>query len=105
GMEKWTAYTFVKNVYDIWMPTLLRKISSAIDDLRPEPDFELSHGLEAQISETSGLSQELENQNLAEVPNSQSSHKDLQQITPDTSTQAEKPAPKKKKKKKKNENV
>jgi hypothetical protein len=43
------------------------------------------------MSEPSGLSQQLENQGLAEEP----------QITPDTSTQVEKPASKKKKKKKK----
>jgi hypothetical protein len=104
GMEKWTAYTFVKNVYDIWMPTLLKKISSAIDDLCPKLDFELSHELEAQISETSGLSQQLEDQDLAEVPDGRLGHIDLQPITPDTSTQAEKPAPKRKKKNK-NEKV
>jgi hypothetical protein len=102
GIEKWTAYTFMKNVYDMWMPTYFKRISSAIDELPPEHDFELSHASEPQISEASGLSQQLENQNLAEVLDSQLSHVDLQQITPitpDTSTQAEKPAPKKKKEK------
>lgn len=98
GMEKWTAYTFTKNVYDIWMPTHFKRISSAIDDLPPGQDFEISHGSEPQISETSGLSQQLETQILAEAPGSQSSHLDLQQITPDTSMQLEKPASKKKKK-------
>jgi hypothetical protein len=83
------------------MPTHFKRISSAIDELPPEQDFELSHGSEPHISEASGLLQQLENQNLAEVPDSQLSHVDLQQITPDTSTQAEKPAPKKKKKKEK----
>lgn len=97
GMEKWTAYTFMKNVYDIWMPTHFKRISSAIDELPPEQDFELPYGSEPQISETSGLSQ-LQNQGLAEVPDSQSSHVDKQQITPNTSIQAEKPTPKKKKK-------
>lgn len=97
GMEKWTAYTFMKNVYDIWMPTHFKRISSAIDELPPEQDFELPYGSEPQISETSGLSQ-LQSQGLAEVPDSQSSQVDKQQITPNTSIQAEKPAPKKKKK-------
>src|ERR1700722_16054389 len=46
-----------------------------------------------QLSEPSGLLQQLENQILAEEPGS---HVDLQQ-TPDTQTQAEKPASKKKK--------
>jgi hypothetical protein len=97
GMEKWTAYTFMKNVYDIWMPTHFKRISSAIDELPSEQDFELLHSSEPQLSETSGLSQQLENQNLVEVPDSQLSHVDIQQITPDVSIQAEKPAPKKKK--------
>jgi hypothetical protein len=48
----------------------------------PEEDFEPSQRLELQVSETSGLSQQFE---------------DLQKITPDTSTQPEKPASKKKK--------
>ena len=45
-MEKWIAYTFTKNVYDIWMPTHLKRIRSVIDDLPPEQDFDLSHELE-----------------------------------------------------------
>jgi hypothetical protein len=98
GIEKWTAYTFMKNVYDIWMPTHFKRISSAIDELPPEQDFKLSQALEPQISEGFGLSQQLENQILSEAPGSRSGHVDLQQITPDASTQAEKPASKKKKK-------
>lgn len=42
GKEKWTAYRFTKNVYDIWMPTHLRRICSVIDDLPPDLDFEVS---------------------------------------------------------------
>ena len=79
------------------MPTHIKRISSAIDELPPKQDFELSHGSEPQISETSGLSQQLENQNLAEVHDSQLSLNDLQQITPDRSTQTDTPPPKKKK--------
>lgn len=33
GKEKWTAYKFTKNVYDIWMPTHLKRICSVIDKL------------------------------------------------------------------------
>ena len=105
GMEKWTAYPFVKNVYDLWMPTLLKMITSAIDDLRPEPDFETCHESEAQVSQTSRLSQQLENHNSAESPDRQLDHIDLQQITPDTSMQAEKPSPKKRKNKNKNDKI
>jgi len=45
-------------------------------------------------------SSQLENQILTEEPGSHSSHVDLQQITPDTLAQAEKPASKKKEKEK-----
>ena len=42
GKEKWTAYKFTKNVYDIWMPTHLKRIYSIIDDLPLDPDFKVS---------------------------------------------------------------
>jgi hypothetical protein len=62
------------------------------------PDFYLELSQQSQPSEPSGFSQQLENQILAEAPGSQPSHVDLQQITPDTSRQPEKPASKKKEK-------
>lgn len=40
GKEKWTAYRFTKNVYDIWMPTHLKRICLVIDDLPPDLDFD-----------------------------------------------------------------
>ncbi|KAK1780843.1 hypothetical protein QBC45DRAFT_96342 [Copromyces sp. CBS 386.78] len=33
GKEKWTAYRFIKNVYDIWVPDHFKKICSVIDQL------------------------------------------------------------------------
>ncbi|KAG9231656.1 hypothetical protein BJ875DRAFT_486791 [Amylocarpus encephaloides] len=42
GKEKWTAYKFTKNVYDIWMPTHFEIISSVIDELPPDLDFKTS---------------------------------------------------------------
>ena len=42
GKDKWTAYKFTKNVYDIWMPIHLERICSAIDDLPSDIDFDLS---------------------------------------------------------------
>lgn len=95
GMEKWTAYTFMKNVYDIWMPTHFKKISSVIDELSSEQVSKLSHGSEPQISESSGLSQQYRGQNLAELHDSQSNNIGLQQVTPDRSTNTP-PAKKKK---------
>ena len=44
GMEKWSAYRFMKNVYDIWMPTHFKRISSALTNCLPNRDFELSLG-------------------------------------------------------------
>ena len=31
GKDKWTAYKFTKNVYDVWMPTHLKRICLVID--------------------------------------------------------------------------
>lgn len=97
GMEKWTAYTFMKNVYDIWMQTHFKRICAAIDDLPVEQAFEISLASGPHISETTGLSQPLENQNLVESSSSESNQVDLQQFTPETSTHQEKPVSKKKK--------
>lgn len=42
GEQKWRAYNFIMNVYDIFMPAQLKRISSAIDELPPDIDFSLS---------------------------------------------------------------
>ncbi|EXJ82325.1 hypothetical protein A1O3_06138 [Capronia epimyces CBS 606.96] len=99
GLEKWTAYRFMKNVYDIWMPTHFKGICSAIDELPllSEQDLELLHSSEPQVSERSGLPQRLKEQNWAEVHDNQLSPIDLQQITPDGSTQTDTKPPKQKK--------
>jgi hypothetical protein len=65
GKEKWTAYKFTKNVYDIWMPTHFKRICSVIDELPPNINFEVS---ELQ-SERSGLSQVFEDQSLSQQSN------------------------------------
>jgi hypothetical protein len=62
GKEKWTAYKFTKNVYNIWMPTHFKRICSVIDKLPPDINFEVS---ELQFSEASGLSQVFEDQSLS----------------------------------------
>jgi hypothetical protein len=77
GKEKWTAYRFSKNVYDIRMPTHLKRICSVIDELHPSIDFEVSQ--EFELGE-SGLSQGLESHHLSDQ--SSQSYVD---ITPDTS--------------------
>lgn len=55
GKEKWTAYRFTKNVYEIWMPTHFKRICSAIDKLPSKVDFDVP------ALSTSGLFQDLEN--------------------------------------------
>ena len=105
GIEKWTAYTFVKNVYDIWMPIHFERISSAINDLPPDLNLKPLQSSEPQISQTSGLSQQLDDQILAKTTGSQLRNVDLQQNTPDASTQAETQASKKKKSDNKKEKV
>jgi hypothetical protein len=69
GKEKWSAYKFTKNVYDIWMPTHFKRICSVIDDLPSDTDFELSQQSELLFPEASGLSQELESHHLSQQSN------------------------------------
>jgi hypothetical protein len=92
GKEKWTAYKFTKNIYDIWMPTHFKRICSVIDALPPDLDFEVSQQSEP---EGSGLSQGLESHHLSdqsshdaaslEEAGSQSSRLSSRDVTPDTS--------------------
>lgn len=55
GKEKWTAYKFIRNVYDVWMPTHLNRIRSAIDQLPSDLDFGLSQQFELQFPGDSEL--------------------------------------------------
>ena len=45
GEHKWMSYKFTKNVYDNFMPTHLKRICSAIDDLQPNINFGLRNQL------------------------------------------------------------
>jgi hypothetical protein len=92
GKEKWTSYKFTKNIYNIWMPTHLKRICSVIDDLPPDLDFEVSQQSEPGES---GLSQGLESHHLSDQSShdaasldeadSQSSRVGSRDVTPDTS--------------------
>ncbi|MCJ1360829.1 MAG: hypothetical protein MMC33_010838, partial [Icmadophila ericetorum] len=61
GKEKWTAYKFTKNVYDIWMPKHLERICFAIDEIPSGINFEVSQS-ELQFPDEAEfqLSQELD---------------------------------------------
>jgi hypothetical protein len=63
GKDKWTSYKSTKNIYDIWMPTHLKRICSVIDELPPNLDFEVSQ--QSELGE-SGLSQGLESHHLSD---------------------------------------
>lgn len=39
GEKKWTAYRFVKNLYDIRVPAHLKRLSSDIDEIPDDLDF------------------------------------------------------------------
>ncbi|KAM4066807.1 hypothetical protein HRG_012176 [Hirsutella rhossiliensis] len=60
GRDKWTAYRFTHNVYDIWMPEHFKRICSAIDQVPSELDFNVPS-----LAET-GLSQSMESHGLAQ---------------------------------------
>lgn len=87
GREKWTAYKFTKNVYDMWMPSHFKRLCSAVDVIPADLDFSVP-----QLSQSSGLSQDLERHRLSESaelgsqslePSQQSS--DAGDATPNTS--------------------
>ena len=99
GKEKWTAYKFVKNVYDTWMLKHFQRICSAIDEFPPDVNFNLSQQSELQFTERSGLSQDLETYNIAQssagsgspLAEGDSSVVDNQRNTPNTSVIEEGP--------------
>lgn len=95
GDQRWKAYTFVRNVYDLWLPEHFQRICSVIDKLPAGLNFEFSDQSEPlfldqeRASSHSGLSQRLEDYSLVGervIPDSQPS---VPQITPDTTTRTE----------------
>ncbi|KAK3347465.1 hypothetical protein B0H65DRAFT_460550 [Neurospora tetraspora] len=72
GKDKWVAYRFTRNVYDIWMPAHFKNICSAVDQLPSDLDFGVPP-----LSGASGLSQD-----ESVEQNSRSSNAG---VTPDTS--------------------
>ncbi|KAJ4414617.1 hypothetical protein N0V85_003070 [Neurospora sp. IMI 360204] len=82
GKNKWTAYRFTRNVYDIWMPAHLKNIRSAIDQLPSDLDFDappLSGATVLFQDAEAGLAPESVEQD------SWSSNAEQQGVTPDTS--------------------
>jgi len=82
--EKWTAYKFTKNLYNIWMPLHIKRICSAIDDLPPDIDFDLSQSASFSQSEPQSSQQSNVGSMLGQ-DDSQSSFLGSQEIPPTTS--------------------
>ena len=95
GEEKWTAYKFTKNVYNIYMPKLHKLICSGIDDLPADINFDLSQSASF-FQSTPQSSQQSNAESVLDEDDSQSSFLASQEITPTTSfTQTTEPVFKK----------
>lgn len=93
GDQRWKAYKFVKNVYDLWLPKHFERLYSVIDMLPEVSDTEQESG-----SLRSGLSQQFESQSLDGANEISDSQPSVQQITPDTTINTASSNSKKKKK-------
>ncbi|KAF1992758.1 hypothetical protein P154DRAFT_549923 [Amniculicola lignicola CBS 123094] len=92
GKERWTAYTFVKNVYDLWLPKHFKRICDIIDTLPADVNFDVSEQDPELVSSRSGLSQQFEGYRVDDervIP-------DSQPVTPDTTIGTESAHSKKK---------
>lgn len=76
GNQRWKAYKFVKNVYDLWLPKHFERLCVVIDMLPEVSDAE-----QELSSLRSGLSQQSENQSLADANEILDSQTSAQQIT------------------------
>lgn len=85
GLDKWTAYKFTKNIYDIWMPKHLKRICSAIEQLPADLDFGVLQEPTLQFDEAAGLSQEMDSLLSNEQQDNQPGPSDRLANTPDTS--------------------
>lgn len=87
GKEKWTTYKFIKSVYNTWMPTHLKRLCSAIDDLPSGVSFDVPS-----LQQDSGLPQDLSSHHHSESlmgsvvhTEDDRSHSGTMVITPGTS--------------------
>ena len=87
GIDKWTAYKFTKNIYDIWMPAHLKRICSVIDQIPPDLNFKVSQGSELHFTEASGMSQELSGlfSEQSNIESASQTSQDNSELVPDVS--------------------
>ncbi|KAI9675151.1 MAG: hypothetical protein M1829_003511 [Trizodia sp. TS-e1964] len=64
GREKWTTYTFTKNVYDKWVPEHFQRIASAISGIPPNLDLRTPPLPETEASWASGEMESLSGSDL-----------------------------------------
>ncbi|KAH8730284.1 hypothetical protein GQ44DRAFT_723720 [Phaeosphaeriaceae sp. PMI808] len=90
----WTAWSFTKNVYDIFNPLHINRIHSAIDDLclklRGGTNSGLENAVTSTLSESSGISQSLEAHSLNGIAEAAPGS---QKLTPNTSIPSEPKSP------------
>ncbi|PQE12496.1 phosphatidylserine decarboxylase protein [Rutstroemia sp. NJR-2017a BBW] len=103
GDQRWKAYKFVKNVYDLWLPDHFKRICSAIDMLPADSNMEASNLPKTQSdldfgSMRSGLSQQLANHSLIDEEVILNSQPTNQLATPEATVETEPHVPRKKKK-------
>ena len=91
GDQRWKAYKFVKNVYDLWLPGHFKRICSAVDMLPADLNSENPNLPQLQSPGTgldplrSGLSQQLGEHGLIEEQSVLESQPVVQEITPESS--------------------
>ncbi len=88
GDQRWKAYCFIMNLYDLWYPDQFKRICGAIDMLPAGLNFEVSDRSESQNfdpdidSSRSGLSQHLETYSI--IDERVDSQQTTQLVTPET---------------------
>lgn len=95
GDQRWKAYKFVKNVYDMWLPDHFKRLCSAVDMLPTDLNFEVSDLPKVQSPDTdlnssrSGLSQQLEGYSLIDERVISDSQPTAHLVTPETTIETE----------------
>ncbi len=79
--NKWTTYKFIKNVYNIWMSSHLKKICLIIDKLSPDENFDLSQSASFSQSSSQSFQQSDIKFTFTKKNDSQSSAASLQKVT------------------------
>ncbi|KAL5432966.1 hypothetical protein PMIN06_011834 [Paraphaeosphaeria minitans] len=102
--KRWTAYNFVRNVYDLWVPNHFKRICSAINMLPASLNFEVSDHSKTQSpdqelsSSCSGPSQRLEDDCLADEGLMSDSQPSTQLVTTNRTIQSKSSKSKRRKK-------